>query len=422
LRRRSRRSERPIATSTSQIRAAGDERLRAVLVGAYVVGLGVSITLAETALVALAVRTVWRLARRHARVTWPLAWPMAAFIGATLVAAALSARPFDSLVSARSVLLLLSVWIVQDALPGAHAARALRLLLAVLGAASVFGIGQVMFCGEPWFVGTGAAVTSWWPGLGRTFAKCHRAHAFYSIYMTLAGVLNIALLATLPVLLLPRAMPRWAPLAWLVALAGFALTYVRGAWLGFAAGVVGLVVSLRRHRVALLAGLAVLSIVLLLLPGVRARARSIADPADPTSSERMFMWKSGLAMARDHPFTGVGPGQVKRVYPRYAAPEVVHKSRGHLHNSPIQILVERGALGLSAWLWLFVAFFVRAGRVLRRVRDPRDRALVTGGVTAITGFLVAGFFEHNVGDTEVLLVALFVMAIVFVIERDTPAG
>ena len=169
-------------------------------------------------------------------------------------------------------------------------------------------------------------------------------------------------------------------------------------------------------------GLVILAVGLLLLPGVRGRARSIADPSDPTSSERWLMWKSGSRMARDHLLTGVGPAQVKRVYPQYAAPEVANKSRGHLHNTPIQILVERGILGLTAWLWLFAAFFVRAARVARRVREPRDRALVVGAVAAIAGFLAAGLFEHNFGDSEVLLVALLVMAIVFVIEREAPTG
>ena len=40
-------------------------------------------------------------------------------------------------------------------------------------------------------------------------------------------------------------------------------------------------------------------------------------------------------MARDHLVTGIGPGQVKRVYPQYAAPEVVNKTRGHLHDTPM---------------------------------------------------------------------------------------
>jgi hypothetical protein len=91
----------------------------------------------------------------------------------------------------------------------------------------------------------------------------------------------------------------------------------------------------------------------------------------------------------------------------------------------VQILVERGVLGLGAWLWLFAAFFVRAGRVLRVASargDARAGALVAGAIAAVTGFLVAGLFEHNFGDTEVLLVATLVMALVFVVERDVSAA
>jgi O-antigen ligase len=385
--------------------------MRAVLVGAYIVGLGVSITLAETALVALAVRWLWRLVRGHARAGWPLAWPIAAFTAATILAVLLSARPGESFFAARNVLLLASLWVLRDALPDARAARgALLGLLAVLGVVGLIGIGQVTFCAE---------LADWAPVLGRVAVKCHRAHAFYSIYMTLAGVLNVVLLATLPELLRARGRPLWAPGAWLIALAAFALTYVRGAWLGFAAGVGVLGASLRRG--VLFGAVVALAIVLLLLllPGVRGRARSIADPSDPTSSERVLMWRSGLAMARDHLLTGVGPGQVKRVYPMYAAPEVTNKQRGHLHSSPIQIFVERGMLGLAAWLWFFGAFFMYARRVAGRVvDDPPAATLVTGAIASTAGFLVAGLFEHNFGDSEVLLAALFVMSLVLVVDPE----
>ena len=131
------------------------------------------------------------------------------------------------------------------------------------------------------------------------------------------------------------------------------------------------------------------------------------------------MWRSGLAMARDHFLTGVGPGQVRHVYPDYAAPEVPNKHRGHLHNTPIQMLVERGIIGLGTWLWLFAAFFVRAARVARRATaDTEAASLVSGAIAATVAFLIAGLAEHNFGDTEVLLVATFVMAFVFVVERE----
>jgi hypothetical protein len=64
---------------------------------------------------------------------------------------------------------------------------------------------------------------------------------------------------------------------------------------------------------------------------------------------------------------------------------------------------------------------------LRRIpaADEEARALVLGSMAAIAGFLVAGLFEYNFGDTEVLLMALAVMALPFVVERElagAPAG
>jgi O-antigen ligase len=338
---------------------------------------------------------------------------MAAFTLATVVTAALSARPADSLVASHDVLWLAGLWVLRDALGDVAAARrALLGLLAVLGIVAVIGIGQVTFCAE---------LAAWAPTLGRVAVKCHRAHAFYSIYMTLAGVLSVVLLASLPELFRARGRPLWTSIAWALALVAFALTYVRGAWLGFAAGVAVLGAFLRHGRGVLFAGLVALAVVLLLLPGVRGRARTIADPRDPTSSERVLMWRSGLAMARDHLWTGVGPNQVKRVYPLYAAPEVTNKSRGHLHSSPIQMLVERGIFGLATWLWLFAAFFVHAGRASRRVAgDAVAGALVTGAIASTAAFLVGGLFEHNFGDSEVLLTATFAMSLALVADREAP--
>src|SRR5262249_56182372 len=68
------------------------------------------------------------------------------------------------------------------------------------------------------------------------FHRCDRARGFFSIYMTLAGVLSLVLLSTLP-RLLPAGGARigWAP-AWLLQLGALVATYTRGAWIGFAAG------------------------------------------------------------------------------------------------------------------------------------------------------------------------------------------
>jgi O-antigen ligase len=160
------------------------------------------------------------------------------------------------------------------------------------------------------------------------------------------------------------------------------------------------------------------------VPSVRERATTMFDRADATARERLAMLSAGLTLVRAQPMLGVGPGQVKRLYPEYAPPEALRRHTSHLHNTPLQIAVERGLVGLALWLWIFVVFFVRSARVLRRLpaEAAADRALVAGSIAAIAAFLVAGLFEYNFGDTEVLLVALSIMALPFVVERDHAAA
>ncbi|MBI3636443.1 MAG: O-antigen ligase family protein [Candidatus Rokubacteria bacterium] len=392
-----------------------EARLRTPLLVLFAVGLALSITLAETVLAVLVVRWVVRLARGRVRpaARWPLGWPFLAFAAVSLAAAAASARPGESLLTAaKGFALVPTFYVLVDALPdGAAARRFFGLLATLLAGVATVGIAQVAFCG-------GLAPLA--PYVGRVATKCHRAHGFYSIYMTLAGVLNLALLAGLPALLpagergAPARPAGRAPIVlWLLTAIGFALTYVRGAWVGFFAGVGVLLALLRRGRVVLGAGFLVLVIALLLVPGVRRRAESIADPADPTAYDRVLMWKSGAAMARDHWLLGVGPGQVKHVLPAYAQPEAKSKSRSHLHNTPLQILVERGVTGLVAWAAIFVVFFLRCRRMLAGLASGEDRRLTVGAVAAVAGFLVGGLTEYNFGDSEVALVAYVVMALPF---------
>ncbi len=385
---------------------------RAILLSAFGLGLGLSITLAQTALALLAVRLIWRLATGRARMQWPMALAFGAWIVASLLAAAFSLRPLESLGELKSLLVIAGFYVVLDALPDAsEAERWWFRLLALMGVLGLVGVLQTSLC---------PGLGPFEPVLGRLARKCDRAHAFYSIYMTLAGVLSLVLLTMLPAVL--TGGPRWRArgLAWLGGLAGLVATFVRGAWLGFLAGAVALVVLLPRRRLLVVGALLILAVAVLMVPGARRRAESIVDPSDPTARERWAMWASAIAMARDHPLTGVGPGQVKRQYGAYAAPELRQRPRGHLHNTPLQIGVERGVVGLAAWLTLFGVFFTRTVGILRALpsRATRERALVTGSVAAITGFLVGGLTEYNFGDSEVVLVAYAVMALPFVVERS----
>jgi O-antigen ligase len=388
------------------------------LLVALTAGLAASITLSEATLVVLAFVLVLGPRTARPRASWPLIGPMLAFALWTLVTVLASARPGESFMASRGLLTLLAFYVVLHALPDARAAaRFANGLLIAVAIVAVLSIVQVGFCPAEGTVDSSSAVRL-------LMRKCARARGFFSIYMTLAGVLSLVLVSTLPRVALGRPGTAWTLPAWLAGLLALGLTSVRGAWLGFAAGVAGAALGLRRRWLVLAALVLVLAGALVVEPGLLRRLKTVGDITDDTTRDRLAMLDAGLGLAIAHPLTGIGPGQVKNVYPTVASAEALRRSTSHLHNTPLQIVVERGLPGLAAWLAIWVGFFGAAWRVFRRIppADEESRALVLGSMAAIAAFLVAGLFEYNFGDTEVLLVALAVMALPFVVERDLAVG
>jgi O-antigen ligase len=393
--------------------------LRRGLLAAFVVGLCCSITLSEATLLLLTLCWLWRLRDpevRRAQV-WPLWGPVVVFAAATLLSAFASGHVAASLAASKGLWLTAALYVTADALEDARDAdRFLSWLALAATGAALAGIIQVLACPTP---EPARGLARWF------FHRCDRARGFFSIYMTLAGVLNMALLA-----ILPRLLPggssrwRWAP-AWLITLGGLVATYTRGAWIGFAAGAVSLLPTQRRGRLAILAGLALLLGAAAIGPyELSNRVRHMFDPGEAGILERRYMWQSGLAMWRERPLLGWGPGGVKREYSRFAQPEAYKKRTGHLHNTPLQILVERGIPGLAAFLAIWIAFYWRVITLLRRLEPERvfERVIVAGSMAAITGFLVAGLSEYSFGDSEVVMLAWTIMAVPWAIAKNRMGG
>jgi O-antigen ligase len=389
-----------------------------VLLGAFVAGLGLSITLAQTALALLTLLLLWQLRDPAVRAAarWPLCMPVAAFSLVTVLSALLSGHPAASLADAKGLLLVAALYVVADGLRNpVDAGRFLFALTVAATISAVVGLMQVGLC-----PGSSASVASprW------LYHRCDRAHGFFSIYMTLAGVLSLVLLVTLPRLLQGAGRPRWLAGPWLVMLWGLVVTYTRGAWVGFAAGVLTVVATVRRGRWILVGGLLALAAAAAVAPyELHKRFFTIADVEESGARERFYMWRSGLAMWRERPVLGVGPGGVKRDYARYALPEAAKQRTSHVHSTPLQILVERGLLGLAAWVAIWAVFFARCIGLLRRLPAEAHaaRALVAGSLAAIVGFLVAGLTEHNFGDSEVVMAAWAVMALPWAVEAEKRA-
>jgi hypothetical protein len=65
-------------------------------------------------------------------------------------------------------------------------------------------------------------------------------------------------------------------------------------------------------------------------------------------------------------------------------------------------------------------FFREGWRVLRRIgkQSQTSRALVCASLAGVAGFLVAGLFEHNFGDAEVVMLVYALMALPWVVSRE----
>jgi len=239
-----------------------------------------------------------------------------------------------------------------------------------------------------------------WVAHGASFAS--RARGLAGHYMTFAGQLLLFIPVALGVTLTARS-PRWrwaAAAGALLALAPLAATFTRSAWLGLFVACAVLLGVVRPWGLVALAGVGVAA--WFLAPGAwGARIHSVIDPANLWNRERVFMWEAGWRMFRDHPWTGVGLQDLHPLYDQYRAPESVERA-GHLHNAYVQIAASMGVVGLAAFAWLYASLLRTAWGGGLRNRSGLGAGVRLGVTAALVGFLVAGLFEWNFGDEELL--------------------
>lgn len=243
-----------------------------------------------------------------------------------------------------------------------------------------------------------------------------------SIYMTYAGLLMVLSLV-LSARALTAGRARGQRLAdgilavSAVVLVG--LSFTRNAYLGLAAGAVVLVLTARPRLSLALIPLAAL--VFALLPaGVRERAASTFDRTDSAARDRLSMWSAGAAMVSQRPFFGVGPGRIKELYPVYRQPGFVEARVGHLHDNLVNVAAETGIPSALAYLAIVVAVFAAGWPLALDRTRPDVRALARGALAANAALFVAGLFEYNFGDVEILRVTLVVFALPFAAARAVP--
>lgn len=181
----------------------------------------------------------------------------------------------------------------------------------------------------------------------------------------------------------------------------------RGPWMGLSFSLI--IIGLMQSRRELLASVFSLILVVLMLSPTNERIVESGKHFS-TAGGRAEMWKVGFEITRVHP---IGLGLDNAKYMRTVNP-FLPETHKHMHNNFINVLVESGWLGLiifSMWTLLPIQ-----AALTRRERSP---TLLIHLAAALAAWNVAGLVEYNFGDSEVRMIALLFMGLVFANSEPT---
>ena len=377
----------------------GLDRLTTIILLAFVAAVQLSIAAAQILLSALLLCWVVGMVRDKTRPAAPTFFlALLAYSGITLISSVFSIAPVESFIDDRQLLLFLIVPAVYDLARGNRARMAMDVIITVGAAAAAYGIVQY--------------------GMLHFDSLGQRPRGTLGHYMTYSGTLMLVIGVAASRLVFGSRDRVWPALVMPALVVALSLTLTRSAWVG-ACVAVGVLFILKDLRL-----LGLLPVVAALFfafapDSVTNRMMSMFDLRDPSNRDRLAMARTGTAMVRDFPLTGVGPAMIPKLYTQYRDPDAVQAMNPHLHNVPLQIAAERGLPALGIWI-AFVA--VLAYGLFRLFRTEPEPILAAAGLAAIAAMLSAGLFEYNFGDSEFLMLFLVLVTLPFAAARRDDAA
>jgi len=230
-------------------------------------------------------------------------------------------------------------------------------------------------------------------------------------------------------------------LAALAMVAALAMSWSRGAWLGFAAAVLAMALALPRRAThglllaaCLLTGAVAIHALGLLPPSVESRLTSfvrdirVADvrgvainSANYAVIERLAHWQSALQMWRYHFWTGVGIGCYEPAYPAFALINW-RFALGHAHNYYLTVAAETGTVGLLAYLALWATIFWQTWRAAR-LSSGLSRGVAIGLLGAWTHISVHHLLDNlYVNNVPIQIGIMFAMLAIILASGSVRAG
>jgi putative inorganic carbon (hco3(-)) transporter len=206
-------------------------------------------------------------------------------------------------------------------------------------------------------------------------------------------------------------------------LASLIVGFTRSMWFGTLCGGIYLLWMWRRWWVLALP----VPIIALLVAdpfALRERVRSAFRPHGDTDSNqfRYVCRRTGIEMIKAHPWLGLGPEQVRTQFQDWVPPDIPRPLPtgwyGHLHNIYLHFAAERGIPTALALVWMLGKILYDFAAAARRSGASVEvRGILHGAIAVLIAMLVVGFYEVNIGDSEVLTLFLAIVACGYV-ARD----
>lgn len=305
----------------------------------------------------------------------------------TLTAIAISPAPGDALMFGALLLTgLAGAWMLAWAGRLRHTRTA---LLGIAGlAVTVLGAALTLYAlrmGGLATDGAGAAVN---PNvLASALAPLLALGAAGGVWLVLMGRQRTPHQAWWAALLL------WSAL-WLGGALALVATAARGAWLALLAAALTAAAwtmrpwAMRRWRSA---GLAIdLGLVAAGVVGVAFWLLLLTTPFSWLLGERVALWRAGLALIGDAPFTGSGLRSTMMALSTYVY--ILHVGFiAHVHNLYLELTVQQGLVGLTGWGFMVISAWAALLQARRRQVTPVGMQAAV--VAALTAMLVHGLVD-----------------------------
>ncbi|MFB0563088.1 MAG: O-antigen ligase family protein [Candidatus Lokiarchaeia archaeon] len=220
-----------------------------------------------------------------------------------------------------------------------------------------------------------------------------------------------------------RREKRWLQLSGLFILTATVFSYARAVWLGLIGGLIFMaILRSKRLLLSILAGIIVCSIFILIFPSSQFAQRAVGTFKSRRSVVvRTEFWEGSLRILKDYPITGLGWEGFRLAYPRYK-PAKGRYLVCHAHNNFVDVAVDSGLLGLGIFIWLLITIYKVSFHIFKELDDGYFKGIAWGFLGSLTAFLIAGLSQYNFGDSEVVMLFYFLLAIVMVIPRIAEKG